>query len=95
VAGYESEREAMLRRFGANLRELREESFTSQEGFALTANLHRAHIYLLETGQREPELATLLILADALKVSLDRLTQGIATPTKRRSDRAGHVKRRR
>jgi transcriptional regulator with XRE-family HTH domain len=91
VASYESEREAMLRRFGANLRELREARFPTQETFALKAKLSRAHVYLLESGQREPELATLLILVRTLEVSLERLLEGIPAPKKRRSDR-GEVK---
>jgi XRE family transcriptional regulator, regulator of sulfur utilization len=84
---YESEREAMLEHFGATLRELREAKFPSQEAFAQAAKLARSHVYLLETGQREPELATLLILAGALEVPLDRLTAGLATPKRRRSER--------
>jgi transcriptional regulator with XRE-family HTH domain len=88
VASYEAEREAMLKRFGRTLRELREARFPTQEAFALAAKLGRSHVYLLETGQREPELATLLILAGTLEVPLDRLAEGIAAPKKRRSERA-------
>lgn len=87
MASYEAERKAMLQRFGRTLRELREAKFSTQEAFALAAKLGRSHVYLLETGQREPELATLLILADTLEVSLDRLANGIAAPKKRRADR--------
>jgi transcriptional regulator with XRE-family HTH domain len=84
VASYETEREAMLKRFGRTLRELREAKFPSQEAFALAAKLDRSHIYRLETGQRAPELATLLILADALEVSIEGLVQGIEVPRERR-----------
>lgn len=94
VASYEAEREAMLKRFGASLRELREAKFPSQDAFALQAKLHRAHVYMLETGHREPSLSTLLILADALGVSLDRLTQGLAVPRERRPDRGQGGRRR-
>jgi transcriptional regulator with XRE-family HTH domain len=37
----------------------------------LEAGTNRVRIQYLETGKREPELATLLVLADALAVSLD------------------------
>jgi transcriptional regulator with XRE-family HTH domain len=84
---YEQEREAMRSRFGKNLRALREARFPSQEAFALAAKLDRAHVYLLEHGQREPELSTLLILSEVLKVSIDRLTEGARAPKTRRSDR--------
>ena len=87
MVSYEAERNAMLKRFGATVRELREAKFPSQEAFALATKLGRSHVYLLETGQREPELATLLILAGALGVSLDRLAKGLAVPGKRRSER--------
>ena len=78
------ERAARLKRFGANLRALRQERFGSQEAFALKANMNRVHILYLETGKREPELATLLILADALGVSLDELAEGLPVPRERR-----------
>jgi transcriptional regulator with XRE-family HTH domain len=87
ASSYESERAETLKRFGANLRELRETRFPSQEAFAQATNLSRSHLYRLETGQREPELATLLILAGTLEVSLDRLAEGLPTPKRRRSER--------
>jgi transcriptional regulator with XRE-family HTH domain len=81
---YERERAARLKRFGATLRSLRRQKFGSQEAFALEANLNRVHIQYLETGKREPELATLLILAGALEVSLDELAKGLEVPKERR-----------
>ena len=77
----------MLTRFGKNLQALREERFPVQEKFASAAKLHRAHVYMLEHAQREPELATLLVLAQTLDVPLDRLTEGVPVPRTRRSDR--------
>ncbi len=86
ASSYESEREAMLKQFGATLRELRGAKFPSREAFAQAAKPARSHVYLLEHGQREPELSTLLI-AGTLEVPLDRLAAGLATPQKRRADR--------
>jgi transcriptional regulator with XRE-family HTH domain len=85
VDAYRRERAARLKRFGATLRALRIEKFGSQEAFALEAHMNRVHVQYLETGKREPELATLLILADALGVSLDRLAEGLAAPRERRT----------
>jgi transcriptional regulator with XRE-family HTH domain len=85
VDAYRRERATRLKRFGATLRALRIEKFGSQEAFALEASMNRVHIQYLETGKREPELATLLILADALDVSLDQLAEGLAVPRERRA----------
>jgi transcriptional regulator with XRE-family HTH domain len=48
----------------------------------------RTHVGFLEQGRREPSLSTLLILADALGVPVERLTQGLAVPRERRAPRA-------
>lgn len=74
----------LLKDFAATLRRLRETRFESQEAFADAASLHRTHVSFLERGGREPSLSTLLILADALGVSLDRLAQGLQVPKERR-----------
>jgi len=54
--------------FGRNLRTARRHAFISQEALARTAGLHRTEIGLLERGKREPRLATVIKLADALGV---------------------------
>jgi transcriptional regulator with XRE-family HTH domain len=87
VDAYGEERAARLKLFGETLRALRRKTFGSQEAFALEAGMNRVHIQYLETGKREPELATLLILADALGVSLDELAEGLAVPKERRARR--------
>jgi ribosome-binding protein aMBF1 (putative translation factor) len=84
VDAYQAEREILLRDFGETLRELRETRFESQEALADAANLHRTHVSFLERGGREPSLSTLLILAETLGVSLDRLAQGQPAPKQRR-----------
>jgi transcriptional regulator with XRE-family HTH domain len=80
---YDAERARILHEFGLNLARLREIG-TSQEKVAKKANLHRTEIGCLERGEREPGLLTLLILADALGVSLDRLAQDLPVPRERR-----------
>jgi transcriptional regulator with XRE-family HTH domain len=84
VDAYQSERSALLKDFGTTLRELREARFPSQEALAEAASLNRVHVTYLENGRREPSLATLLILADALGVSLDRLARNLPVPKERR-----------
>ncbi|MBW7901965.1 MAG: helix-turn-helix transcriptional regulator [Rhodocyclaceae bacterium] len=52
--------------FGKVLRERRSASGLSQEKLALEAGLERVYISLLERGQRQPTLTTLLKLAGPL-----------------------------
>jgi transcriptional regulator with XRE-family HTH domain len=89
VDAYEEERRELCRRFASSFRALREARFNSQEAFADAANLHRTHVGYLEQGRREPSLSTLLILADTLDVSIERLTDGLPTPRERRPQRGG------
>ncbi len=55
-------------RFARNLRKHRVESRLSQEGLAKRAQLHRTEISLLERGDRDPRLSTVVRLARALDV---------------------------
>jgi transcriptional regulator with XRE-family HTH domain len=92
MGAYESEREELLKGFGRTLRELREAKFSSLEAFALAANLNRVHIHYWEAGERSPELATLLVLAATLDVSLDRLAEGLEAPVHRRPPPHGEAR---
>lgn len=94
MGAYEAERAELLKGFAANLRGLREARSLSQEALADAASLHRTHVSFLERAKREPSLSTLLILADTLDVSLDRLAQRLGVPQERRPARP-HNKRRR
>ena len=84
---YQAERQQLREQFGRTLRELRAARFSSQEAFAHAANLHRTHVGYLEQGRREPTLSTLLILADALAVPIQRLTRDLPTPREHRARR--------
>lgn len=50
----------------ANLRRLRQDAGLSQEALAHAADLHPNAVGLLERGQRDPQLSTLLALVRAL-----------------------------
>ena len=64
--------------FGGNLRRLRERAALSQEALARKAGgLHRTEISLLERGEREPRLSTIVLLAHALGVKVATLLQGV------------------
>ncbi len=84
---YAAERARLLKVFGEKLRALRKRRNLAQEGLAEVANLHRNEIGVLERGQCAPNLLTLLILADALEVPLEGLTEGVPTPRERRPAR--------
>jgi transcriptional regulator with XRE-family HTH domain len=70
-------KERVRKIFGSNLRQARVRAGLSQERLAFAALLHPTEISLLERGARDPQLATIVRLAHALRVSpgalLDRL----------------------
>jgi transcriptional regulator with XRE-family HTH domain len=76
---------ALLRRhFASGLRSRREDRFHSQEAFADHAHLHRTTVGGLEQGRTDPRLSTLLIVADALDVSVAELVEGLPVPKERK-----------
>jgi transcriptional regulator with XRE-family HTH domain len=72
--------------FGANVRRLRRagDGTVSQEALAECARLHRTEIGKIEQGIVEPRLSTLVILANALGVTLDEMVAGLGVPKQRR-----------
>ncbi len=65
------------RQFAHNLRTLRTQAGLSQERLAFACQLHRTEISLLERGEREPRLSTLVRLAEGLGVRPAALLDGI------------------
>ena len=64
-------------RFASNLRRCRQHAGISQERLGFKAKLHRTEISLLERGEREPRLTTIIRLARALDVEPTDLLDGI------------------
>ena len=64
-------------RFGENLLRIRQARKLSQENVADRAEIHRTQISMLESGRRQPLLATVVRLAGALDVPVEALFQGI------------------
>ena len=54
------------RRFAANLRDARVRAGVSQERLGSLARLHRTEVSLLERGERDPRLSTIVRLSRAL-----------------------------
>ncbi len=78
---YRAELTQLLEGFATNVRRLRN---GSQEALSSAANLHRTEVGMIEQARREPRLSTLLILADALDVSLNDLVRGLPVPQERK-----------
>jgi transcriptional regulator with XRE-family HTH domain len=85
-SSYTTELARFRERFGANVRRLRlaGEGACSQEALAERARLHRTEISKIELGDVEPRLSTLVILADALGVTLDEMVAGLDVPQQRK-----------
>jgi transcriptional regulator with XRE-family HTH domain len=76
----EHEREVVLVAFGQNLKALRREAGLSQE----TRSFIRGHrVPKFESGERPPDLPTLLVLANRLEVPVEALTHGLEAPVRR------------
>jgi transcriptional regulator with XRE-family HTH domain len=63
--------------FGSNLRGERKRAGLSQEDLAFKAGLHRTEVSLIERGEREPRLETILKLSRGLEVLPATLIDGI------------------
>jgi transcriptional regulator with XRE-family HTH domain len=63
--------------FGSRLRFLRKEHNISQEKLAELSGLHRTYISSLERGFRNPTIATLYSIANALNIDISYLVMDI------------------
>jgi transcriptional regulator with XRE-family HTH domain len=72
----------VLRAFGRNLASLRAEASLSQQKLADRCFMHHDQISSFERGTRRPNLLALLLLAHALDVSMDRLTEDLVAPAR-------------
>lgn len=66
-----------LKRFGANVRSVREKRELSQEALAEIADLDRTYVGGLERGERNATLGSILRIAKALKTPVAELCEGI------------------
>ncbi|MBN9039383.1 MAG: helix-turn-helix transcriptional regulator [Rhizobiales bacterium] len=61
------------KRLARNLQRMRRERGLSQEALADRAQMHQTYLSGLESGKRNPSLAVLSRLADALEIDLSEL----------------------
>jgi transcriptional regulator with XRE-family HTH domain len=66
-------------RFGMNLRRLRKRAGLTQMELANRAGMDMAEISKLELGKRDPRLSTVVRMAIALDVAVERLIRGVAS----------------
>ena len=71
------EKSNALIRFGENIRRYREGLGLSQEALAFESKLDRTYIGGAERGERNLTILSAIKLAEALKVSLSELTEGV------------------
>lgn len=67
------EKEALQRKFGKRLAEVRQKKRITQEGLSFETGVDRTYISYIERGERNPSLFMLWRLAKALKVSISEL----------------------
>jgi transcriptional regulator with XRE-family HTH domain len=77
---YQQELAKLRQGLADNVRRLRT---GSQTDLADAANLHRTQVGDIEQGKRNPRLHTLLILADAMGLTLNDLVEGLPVPKER------------
>jgi transcriptional regulator with XRE-family HTH domain len=69
--------------FGKVLRQLRKKAGLTQEKLGLDADLRRTYISILELGQQQPSLNTLIKLARALNMPASELMATVETELSR------------
>lgn len=67
----------ILTRFGKRVRELRKSRGYSQESFAAECGLDRTYLGGIERGERNVALRNIGAIANALRISVSELTQGL------------------
>lgn len=71
------QREELQRRLGKRIRELRIKHGWTQDVFADKSGFHRAQVGAFERGEMNVTLASLLLLAQTLKVKVVDLFKGL------------------
>lgn len=65
--------EKILIKFGARIKQLRQEKGLTQEQFAQKCGLHKNYIGMIERGERNPSLINIEVIAKGLEISISNL----------------------
>jgi transcriptional regulator with XRE-family HTH domain len=87
-----SDRQIVLKRVAANLRNARRRLDVSQETLGILAGLHRTEIGMLENAERIPRIDTVVKLATVLETPVDQLVDGVTWEPPKRIGEAGRFK---
>lgn len=68
----------ILQDFGSKIRNLRQQAGLSQEELASRANVHRTYVGMVERGEKNATLITLLRIAAALEADVACLVEGLS-----------------
>lgn len=67
----------ILKKFGARVRQERLKSGISQEDLAGLASVHRTYIGMIERGEKNVTLSTMINIAGALEIDVIDLIKGL------------------
>lgn len=87
-----SDRQIVLKRVAANLRNARRRLDVSQETLGILAGLHRTEIGMLENAERIPRIDSVVKLATVLEIPVDQIVDGLTWEPPRRLGEAGQFK---
>tara|TARA_B100000678_G_scaffold291407_1_gene308145 strand:- start:4361 stop:4585 length:225 start_codon:yes stop_codon:yes gene_type:complete len=62
-----------FQKLGARIKQLREEKGLDQKAFAFDCEIGRTQLYMIENGKTNPQLLTLMKIANGLEISLQEL----------------------
>jgi len=69
--------EAVLKKFGQRVKQLRKEHGMSQDDLAAECDIEKTQIYRIEGGKINTTISTLKLLAEAFKMTIEELMKGI------------------
>jgi len=72
-----SDTDKYVRRFGQRVRMIREEKQLSQEELADRANVHRTYIGMIERGEKNATIVTIVKISGALEVPATELVKAL------------------
>ena len=73
----ETQNYAAMKKFGSNIKQLREERGLSQERLSQIAQTNRTYIGMIERAERNITLCNIIKLAHALEVTPSELLEGV------------------
>jgi transcriptional regulator with XRE-family HTH domain len=69
--------QALQKKIGNRIRELRSERGWSQEAFADRCEIHRGHMGQIERGEKDVSISTLAKVGKGLEITVSALLKGI------------------